>query len=173
MAARAAARAAARDGATRDARARAGRARERRASARRTPMVRATTRDERARVYIEHTDAYGVVFYANYFAFASNAAEALGRVAAGGGGGGGGGGGANAGGFDFGRAFRCARIEHCKYARAATLGDAIAVRSEVVRADERSATLRQEIVSANDDADETVFLSAEITYAGAGRGNGR
>ena len=40
-------------------------------------MVRATTRDERARVYIEHTDAYGVVFYANYFAFASNAAEAL------------------------------------------------------------------------------------------------
>ena len=168
MAARAAARAAARDGATRDARARAGRARERRASARRTPMVRATTRDERARVYIEHTDAYGVVFYANYFAFASNAAEALGRVAAGGGGGGGGGGGANAGGFDFGRAFRCARIEHCKYARAATLGDAIAVRSEVVRADERSATLRQEIVSANDDADETVFLSAEITYAGAG-----
>ena len=89
MAARAAARAAARDGATRDARARAGRARERRASARRTPMVRATTRDERARVYIEHTDAYGVVFYANYFAFASNAAEALGRVAAGGGGGGG------------------------------------------------------------------------------------
>ena len=130
-------------------------------------MVRATTRDERARVYIEHTDAYGVVFYANYFAFASNAAEALGRVAAGGGGGGGGGG-ANAGGFDFGRAFRCARIEHCKYARAATLGDAIAVRSEVVRADERSATLRQEIVSANDDADETVFLSAEITYAGAG-----
>ena len=45
-------------------------------------MVRATTRDERARVYIEHTDAYGVVFYANYFAFASNAAEALGRVAA-------------------------------------------------------------------------------------------
>jgi hypothetical protein len=50
-------------------------------------MVRATTRDERARVYIEHTDAYGVVFYANYFAFASNAAEALGRVAAGGGGG--------------------------------------------------------------------------------------
>ena len=167
MAARAAARAAARDGATRDARARAGRARERRASARRTPMVRATTRDERARVYIEHTDAYGVVFYANYFAFASNAAEALGRVAAGGGGGGGAGG-ANAGGFDFGRAFRCARIEHCKYARAATLGDAIAVRSEVVRADERSATLRQEIVSANDDADETVFLSAEITYAGAG-----
>ena len=115
-------------------------------------MVRATTRDERARVYIEHTDAYGVVFYANYLAFASNAAEALGR----------------AGGFDFARAFRCVKIEQCRYARAATLGDAVAVRSEVMRADERSATLRQEIVSANDDDDdETVYVDAEITYARA------
>jgi acyl-CoA thioesterase FadM len=116
-----------------------------------------------ARVYIEHTDAYGVVFYANYFAFASHAAEELGIVSTRDDGGGGGGGGDGDGDFDFGRAFRCVRIENCKYARAATLGDALVVRSEVVRADERSATLRQEIVSANDDA--RAFLSAEITYA--------
>ena len=140
--------------AARDARRRRG-ARATRGStsrARDSPTARATTRSERARVYIEHTDAYGVVFYANYLAFASNAAEALGR----------------AGGFDFARAFRCVKIEKCRYARAATLGDAVAVRSEVMRADERSATLRQEIVSANDDDDdETVYVDAEITYARA------
>lgn len=127
----------------------------------------ATTADERAtasvtstsefRVYIEHTDGYGVVFYATYFRFLAQACEEFEsstkattkatRDAS--------------PGFDFSRA-RCVKIENCKYARAATLGDVVRVRSTLTRVENGEATLRQEIVSANDE--ETLFLVADVTY---------
>jgi len=133
----------------------------------RRPRARAaTTADERAtasvtstsefRVYIEHTDGYGVVFYATYFRFLAHACEefestkATTKAAR-----------DASSGFDFSRA-RCVKIENCKYARAATLGDVVRVRSTLTRIENGEATLRQEIVSANDE--ETLFLVADVTY---------
>ena len=109
-------------------------------------------------VYIEHTDAYGVVFYANYFATLANAAEALGTAD----------GGAADG--DAAKAMgrgRVLAIDECKYARPAVLGDEIAVRSEVMEVvstsgSERRAVVRQIARNANDE--ETVYLSADVTY---------
>ena len=54
------------------------------------------------------------------------------------------------------------KIENCKYSRAATLGDVVRVRSTATRVEKGEATLRQEIVSADDE--ETVFLVADVTY---------
>ena len=110
------------------------------------------------RVYIEHTDGYGVVFYARYFGFLAQACEAFARAATTGTGTGTG---RDGSGFDFARA-RCVKIENCKYSRAATLGDVVRVRSTATRVEKGEATLRQEIVSADDE--ETVFLVADVTY---------
>ena len=110
------------------------------------------------RVYIEHTDGYGVVFYARYFGFLAQACEAFARAPTTGTGTGTG---RDGSGFDFARA-RCVKIENCKYSRAATLGDVVRVRSTATRVEKGEATLRQEIVSADDE--ETVFLVADVTY---------
>ena len=110
------------------------------------------------RVYIEHTDGYGVVFYARYFGFLAQACEAFARASTTGTGTGTG---REGSGFDFARA-RCVKIENCKYSRAATLGDVVRVRSTATRVEKGEGTLRQEIVSADDE--ETVFLVADVTY---------
>jgi acyl-CoA thioesterase FadM len=100
------------------------------------------------RVYIEHTDAYQVMFYANYFRFAADACEeALAESGVGG------------GGVDA----RMVAVRNCKYARAARLGDDVRVRTRWVRSDEASgrATFEQTVEDARGEA----YLSAEVTYA--------
>ena len=141
-----------------------------RAVPRRRRNARATTIEDEAtasvtsvsefRVYIEHTDGYGVVFYARYFGFLAQACEAFARASTTGTGTGTGTA-RDGSGFDFARA-RCVKIENCKYSRAATLGDVVRVRSTATRVEKGEATLRQEIVSADDE--ETVFLVADVTY---------
>ena len=96
------------------------------------------------RVYIEHTDAYQVVFYANYFRFAADACEeALAE--------------SGVGSVDA----RMVAVRNCKYARAARLGDDVRVRTRWVRSDEGRATFEQTVEDARGEA----YLSAEVTYA--------
>lgn len=100
------------------------------------------------RVYIEHTDAYQVMFYANYFRFAADACEeALAESGVGGGG----------------VEARMVAVRNCKYARAARLGDDVRVRTRWVRSEEasRRATFEQTVEDARGEA----YLSAEVTYA--------
>lgn len=99
------------------------------------------------RVYIEHTDAYQVVFYANYFRFAADACEeALAERGVGG------------GSVDA----RMVAVRNCKFARAARLGDDVRVRTRWVRNDEAGrATFEQTVEDTRGEA----YLSAEVTYA--------
>ena len=96
------------------------------------------------RVYIEHTDAYQVMFYANYFRFAADAAEEA-LVESG-----------------VGVDARMVAVRKCKYARAARLGDDVRVQTRWLRHDGAGrVTFEQTLVDAQGDT----YLSAEVTYA--------
>ena len=94
------------------------------------------------RVYIEHTDAYQVMFYANYFRFAADAAEEA-LVESG-----------------VGVDARMVAVRKCKYARAARLGDDVRVQTRWLRHDGAGrVTFEQTLVGAQGDT----YLSAEVT----------
>ena len=121
-----------------------------------------------AKVYIEHTDAYQVVYHANYFNFLRRGREAA----------------------LFGHRARddddhhhsadaplapdllppsCATVlvvavDDVVFARSATLGDDLIVRTRLLGAGERTLTLRQEVLHA---ADETLMLAATVVVAPA------
>ena len=121
-----------------------------------------------AKVYIEHTDAYQVVYHANYFKFLRRGREAA----------------------LFGHRARdddhhhhsadaplapdllppsCATVlvvavDDVVFARSATLGDDLIVRTRFLGAGERTLTLRQEVLHA---ADETLMLAATVVVAPA------
>jgi len=126
----------------------------------------------RARVYIEHTDAYQVVYHANYFKFLARAREA----------------------FLFGddddddastssspRALarrlgwasaRVVAVDDVAFASPAVLGDDLVVRTRVVDVGERTLTLRQDVVRRrrrddddDDDDDDEILLSAACSVA--------
>ena len=119
-------------------------------------------------MYIEHTDAYQVVYHANYFKFLRRGREAA----------------------LFGHRARdddhhhhsadaplapdllppsCATVlvvavDDVVFARSATLGDDLIVRTRFLGAGERTLTLRQEVLHA---ADETLMLAATVVVAPA------
>ena len=122
-------------------------------------MTRATRTAPR-RAHIEHTDAYGVMFYANHFRVAQDAveecADELARESCG-------------FGVDWARA-RAVEIEGCRYARAVTLGDAWTTTSETTRAsaDGTRATTRQTMRAVGMEGggeSEGVYFVADVTYA--------
>ena len=123
-----------------------------------------------AKVYIEHTDAYQVVYHANYFKFLRRGREAA----------------------LFGHRARdddgdhhhhhhhadaplapdllppscdtllVVAVDDVVFARSATLGDDLIVRTRFLGAGERTLTLRQEVLHA---ADETLMLAATVVVA--------
>lgn len=112
------------------------------ASARRSCATRCSRVSTAHRAYIEHTDAYGVMFYANHFRALADAVEELGD------------------GF---RRVRATDIVGCRYARAVRLGEAWVTTSEVMEARGDGTTVRQTMRAANDAA--VTHLVADVTYA--------
>ena len=111
------------------------------------------------RVYIEHTDAYQVVYHSNYFKFLWRAREAYVF----------GGGMAtaldnlsfdpSAAGWDH---LDVVAIDDCKFAQSAVLGDDLLVRTTLVGIGEGTLAMRQEVVRA---ADGALMLAATVTVA--------
>ena len=110
-------------------------------------------------MYIEHTDAYQVVYHSNYFKFLWRAREAYVF----------GGGMAtaldnlsfdpSAAGWDH---LDVVAIDDCKFAQSAVLGDDLLVRTTLVGIGEGTLAMRQEVVRA---ADGALMLAATVTVA--------
>lgn len=107
------------------------------------------------KVYIEDTDAYGVVYYANYFRFTDRAAQEAFECATEQG----------RGWFEGASAsFRelsLVSISNVKYARGAVLGDEVIVRTTIMDADAHHVRLMQDVI----DQHGGLYLSAQTTYA--------
>ncbi|KAK3236786.1 hypothetical protein CYMTET_53092 [Cymbomonas tetramitiformis] len=99
-------------------------------------------------VYIEDTDSYQVVYYANYFKFCTRAIQdALGQALI-----------ASLL-RNKGLALHILTIDSGKYAAAAVLGDALTVQSRVLSVTETSITWQQDIVSTST---QRLFVSAQV-----------
>ena len=139
-----------------------------RASSPRAPSRLALARDLPARVYIEHTDAYRVVYHANYFKFMRRAREAIffgeptttpDRSPA-----------ADDPTNDDGwlsgwaDAATVVAVDACRFASPLVLGDDLVVRTRVLAAGARTLAVRQEVVrtSAAEDAPERLALAADV-----------
>ena len=110
------------------------------------------------RVYIEHTDAYQVMYHANYFRFLWRGREAFlfGDVRPGVG---------TPSAHEALSGWATApvvAIDECKFVSPAVLGDDLTVRTRVVSAGTRTVTLRQEVVSS---ADGALKLTADVVVA--------
>ena len=137
-----------------------------RASSPRAPSRLALARDLPARVYIEHTDAYRVVYHANYFKFMRRAREAIffgeptttpDRSPA-----------ADDPTNDDGwlsgwaDAATVVAVDACRFASPLVLGDDLVVRTRVLAAGARTLAVRQVVRLRAEDAPERLALAADV-----------
>jgi len=95
-------------------------------------------------IYIEHTDAFGVVFYANYLKFFERAIQDT------------------TSGVPDKMIPSILRVDGLRYKNAAVLGQRIKVRSKVIQYTKKTLVEKFEIVNAEND--EEIFTSAEVTW---------